>query len=54
MKVEVAVLIFSSSSSLTSTEARWFIRDGNRVGRGRESDGSTSETVRKRPVEVLK
>ena len=25
------------------------IRDGNRVGRGRESEGSTAETVRKRP-----
>ena len=34
---------------LTSTEARWLIRDGDRVGRGRESEGSTAETARKRP-----
>ena len=34
---------------LTSTEARWPIRDGDRVGRGRENEGSTAETVRKRP-----
>ena len=33
----------------TSTEARWLIRDGDRVGRGRQSEGSTAETVRKRP-----
>ena len=33
----------------TSTEARWPIRDGDRVGRGRQSEGSTAETVRKRP-----
>ena len=30
-------------------EARWLIRDGNRVGRGRQSEGSTTETARKRP-----
>ena len=33
----------------TSTEARWLIRDGDRVGRGRQSEGSAAETVRKRP-----
>ena len=32
-----------------STEARWPIRDGDRVGRGRQSEGSTAETARKRP-----
>ena len=32
----------------TSTEARWLIRDGDRVGRGRQSEGSNAETVRKR------
>ena len=32
-----------------STEARWPIRDGDRVGRGQESEGLTAETVRKRP-----
>ena len=32
-----------------STEARWVIRDGNRVERGRQSEGSTAETARKRP-----
>ena len=37
------------SCCLTSTEAGWPIRDGDRVGRGRESEGSTAETVRKRP-----
>ena len=37
------------SCCLTSTEARWPIRDGDRVGRRRESEGSTAETVRKRP-----
>ena len=36
------------SCCLTSTEARWPIRDGDRVGRGRESEGSTAETARKR------
>ena len=37
------------SCCFTSTEARWPIRDGDRVGRGRESEGSIAETVRKRP-----
>ena len=37
------------SCCFTSTEARWPIRDGGRVGRGRQSEGSTAETVRKRP-----
>ena len=32
-----------------STEARLLIRDGDRVGRGRQSEGSTAETARKRP-----
>ena len=40
---------FLLSCCLTSTEARWLIRDGDRVGRGRESEGSTAEPVRKRP-----
>ena len=34
---------------LTSTEAKWPMKDGDRVGRGRQSEGSTAETVRKRP-----
>ena len=33
----------------TSTEARRLIRDGDRGGRGRKSEGSTSDTARKRP-----
>ena len=33
----------------TSTEARWLIRDGNRGGRGRKSEGSTADTARKGP-----
>ena len=33
----------------TSTEARWPIRDGDREGRGRQSEGSTVETARKWP-----
>ena len=33
----------------TSTEARWLIRDGDRVGRGRKSEGSTADTARRRP-----
>ena len=33
----------------TSTEARWLIRDGDRRGRGRKSEGSTAETARKIP-----
>ena len=36
------------SCCFTSTEARWPIRDGERVGRGRQSEGSTAETARKR------
>ena len=28
---------------------RWPIRDGERVGRGRQNEGSTAETARKRP-----
>ena len=30
-------------------EARWLIRDEDRVGRGRKSEGSTADTARKRP-----
>ena len=30
-------------------ELRWPIRDGDRVGRGRQSEGSTAEATRKRP-----
>ena len=37
------------SCCLTSMEARWPIRDGDRVGRGRQSEGSTAKTARKRP-----
>ena len=33
----------------TSTEVRWLIRDGDRGGRGRKSEGSTVDTARKRP-----
>ena len=33
----------------TSTEARLLIRDGDKGGRGRESEGSTADTARKRP-----
>ena len=40
-----AVLLYC----FTSTEARWPIRDGDRVGMGRKSEGSTAETARKRP-----
>ena len=32
-----------------STEARWLIRDGDRGGRGRKSDGSAANTAQKRP-----
>ena len=39
---------FAFSCCFTSTEARWPIRDEDRVGRRRESEGSTVETVRKR------
>ena len=45
----VCIVIIKLSCCLTSTEARWPIRDGDRVGRGRQSDGSTAETARKRP-----
>ena len=33
----------------TSTEARWLIRDGDRGGRRRKSEGSTADTARKKP-----
>ena len=32
----------------TSTEARWPIRDRDRMGRGRQSEGLTAETAQKR------
>ena len=35
------------SCYFTSTEARWPVRDRDRVGRGRESEGSTAETVKR-------
>ena len=37
------------SCCLTSTEARWPIRDGDRVESGRQSESSTAETDRKGP-----
>ena len=42
---------FFLSCCFTATEARWpiSIRDGDRMGRGRQSEGSTAETARKRP-----
>ena len=53
-------LVLSVSCCLTSTEARWPIRDGDRVGRGRESDRldrgnrpkKTGETVDRRQDNV--
>ena len=33
----------------TSIKTRLLIRDGDRRGRGRESEGSTADTARKRP-----
>ena len=45
----IAVMCKLLSCCLTSTEARWLIGDGDRVGRGRQSEGSTAETARKRP-----
>ena len=41
--------LFFSSLLLYVHEARWPIRDGDRVGRGRQSEGSTAETARRRP-----
>ena len=34
----LAILLFLLSCCLMSTEVRWPIRDGDRVGRGRESE----------------
>ena len=51
----VSVDVYQHSTRLvgpfcfTSTEARWVIRDGDREGRGRKSEGSTEDTARKRP-----
>ena len=47
MRVNTRYRMFLSCC-FTSTEARWPVKDGDRVGRGRESEGSTAETVRKR------
>ena len=44
-----AMRLYSCSCCFTSMEARWPIRDGDRVGRGWQSEGSTTETARKRP-----
>ena len=41
------------SCCFTSTEARWPIRDRDRVGRGRQSEGSTAETARKKTGETV-
>ena len=46
--MRVCVCVFLSWC-FTSTEARWPIRDGDREGRGRQSEGSTAETAGKRP-----
>ena len=43
------LLLLLLQCCFTSTEARWLIRDGDRVGRGRRSEGSTADTARKRP-----
>jgi len=40
---------FTLYCCFSSKEARWPIRDGDRVGRGRQSEGWTAETARKRP-----
>ena len=45
----MADLQLQLSRCFTSTESRWPIRDGDRVGRGRQSEGSTAETSRKGP-----
>ena len=37
-----------STFCFMSTEARWLIRDGDREGKGRKSEGSTADTSRKR------
>ena len=42
------IFFFIVALHFTSTEVRWLIRDGDRVGRGRQSEGSTAETARKR------
>ena len=44
-----ARLFVCSTFCFTSTEARWLIRDGDGGRRGRESEGSTADTARKRP-----
>ena len=43
------ILLFILQCCFTSTEARWLIRNGDRGGRGRKSEGSTADTARKRP-----
>ena len=37
----------------TSTEARWLIRDGDRGGRGRKSEGSTADDCPKKTGETV-
>ena len=49
MKLWKTTLMFLLSCCLTSTEARWPIRDRDRVGRGWQSEESTMETAWKRP-----
>ena len=50
--MDVCFLFFSSVLLMyccfTFTEARWPVKDGDRVGKARESEGSTAETARKR------
>ena len=46
-------IVMLLSCCFTSTEARWPISDGDRVGRGRKSEGSTAETVRKKTGETV-
>ena len=47
--LKYSLFFFLLSWCFTSMEARWPIRDGDRVGSGRQSEGSTAETARKRP-----
>ena len=48
-RLKAGIMLVVLSWCFTSTEARWPTRDGDRVGRGRQSEGSTAETARKRP-----
>ena len=40
---------FKKDHSVYVHKARWLIREGDRGGRGRKSEGSTADTARKRP-----